>query len=155
VTGATTVTITAPQTLYAQWTMIPVDYQTLDNVVTFEFSAGDLGTAQILDELGQDQGSVYLYGNASQRQAVSDAYDDAVALQALAPLADTAYNRGLIAAASSALSDAIDTLLANPNPAVYSYVEDELEAAGLINLNRYTEASLDELQSACRRGSGR
>ncbi len=148
ISSGTTVAITAAQTLYAQWTMIPADFTPLHTAINIEYTPALVNSFPVLSGDGTNMGSVYAYGNAAQRQAVADAYAAATALQETAPVADTAANRAEIAAIAQALSDAIDILLANPNPAEYTYVDDEIEAAGLINLNRYTDASLDELQGA-------
>ena len=138
----------AAQTLYARWTMIPADVEDLEEAVEVNYSPDYVGSLPVTSGDGTVESTVYAYGSAAQRQAVEDAYTAAAALQAESPMPDTAANRGRIAAATEALNDALETLLLYPNPAVYTYVDEEIDEANRINLNRYTIASIDELQTA-------
>jgi len=147
VTGGTGVSILAPQTLYAQWTMIPADTEEVETLIDFEVYIEMTGSDPVYQGDATQAGTVYYYGTPAQREAYNDAYLNALALMAEAPMPDTAYNRGRIADAAGALADALAVLYANPNPADYTYCDEEMAAAGALNLNRYTLASLDELQA--------
>ncbi|HQK74505.1 MAG TPA: InlB B-repeat-containing protein, partial [Clostridiales bacterium] len=137
----------ATVTLYAQWTMIPADISEIETLSAPGIFIDMTGSTPILEGDTTQAGTVYWYGTPGQREAYNTAYLDALALIAESPMPDTAYNRGRIAAAAQALSDAIAVLYANPNPADYTYCDEEMAAAGVLNLNRYTLASLDELQA--------
>jgi len=131
----------------AQWTMIPADTEAVEALIDFEVYIEMTGSDPVYQGDATQAGTVYYYGTPAQREAYNDAYLNALALMAESPMPDTAYNRGRIAAAAGALSDALAVLYANPNPADYTYCDEEMAAAGALNLNRYTLASLDELQA--------